>query len=139
MEKETFKLENDIKVFCVAAKSFPDGILESHQKLHSLVPLSDERKYFGISWWGENGNIIYKAAAEEIVHGELSKHGLEEFIIPNGEYLYITVKDFMQNIPAIGKAFEELTPDPRIDPKGACIEWYLPGNECRCMMKLKEN
>jgi hypothetical protein len=139
MEKEKFKLENDIKVFCVEAKSFPDGILEAHQKLHSLVPLSEERKYFGISWWGEDGNIIYNSAAEELVKNELSKHGLKEFIIPKGDYLYITVKDFMQNIPAIGEAFEELTPDTSIDPKGVCIEWYLPANECRCMMKSKEN
>ena len=32
----------------------------------------------------EKGKIIYKAAADELVQGDLSKHGLEKFIIPKG-------------------------------------------------------
>ena len=51
------------------AKSFPEGILEAHQTLHALVPYSQNRKYFGISR-PENGNIVYKAAAEELIEGE---------------------------------------------------------------------
>ncbi len=119
------------------AKSFPEGILEAHQTLHALVPYSQNRKYFGISR-PENGNIVYKAAAEELIEGELKQHGLEEFTITAGEYLYIILKDFMQNIPAIGKAFNELTSHPHIDPNGYCIEWYLSDRDVKCMVKLKE-
>ena len=28
---EKFKLDNDIKLFCVKADSFPDGIIATHQ------------------------------------------------------------------------------------------------------------
>ena len=59
---EPINLENDITVLYVEATSFPDGIAESHQKLHTIVPFSDDRKYFGISR-PENGVIAYKAAA----------------------------------------------------------------------------
>ena len=65
---ETITLNNDIKVFYITAKSFPDGVLDAHNKLHALVPFSTDRKYFGISR-PENGTIYYKAAAEEINPG----------------------------------------------------------------------
>ena len=135
---ENYNLEKDIKVFCITAKSFPEGVLEAHQSLHSLVPYSSDRKYFGISR-PENGVIIYKSAAEELEKGELSKHGLEEFIIKKGNYISIVIKDFMKNIPAIGNTFKELTAHKGIDPNGYCIELYKNDDELRCMVKLAKN
>ena len=135
---ETFTLHQDIKVFCVAAKSFPDGVLQAHQTLHALVSFTPERKYFGLSG-PHHGKIIYKAAAEEFKIGELSRHNLEEFVIAKGTYIYTVVKDFMKNIPAIGMAFEKLTADKRIDPNGICVEWYLNESDCKCMIRMKDN
>jgi len=64
---ETLLLDKDIKVFYITAKSFPDGISEAHQKLHSLIPFSKNRKYFGLSPpENEHGTIIYRAADEEL-------------------------------------------------------------------------
>lgn len=133
---ERFTLDENIKVFCVPAKSFPEGVLEAHQKLHGMVPYSQNRRYFGISR-PEDGKIAYKAAAEELIVGELKQHGLDEFNIGAGEYIYIVIKDYMQNIPAIGEAFNELTSQPDIAPNGYCIEWYLSDKEVKCMVKLK--
>jgi hypothetical protein len=65
MRMEKFMLNNNIKVFCVTAKSFPYGVLEAHQTLHSLAPYTKERKYFGKSR-PVNGVIVYKSAAEEL-------------------------------------------------------------------------
>src|SRR5687767_3063413 len=134
---ETYHLEKDIHVFCKAATSFPDGVKEAHESLHRLVNFSTERKYFGLSWMDKNGNIIYKAAAEELTPGELSKHGLESFTIRKGNYIYIDVKNFMQNIPAIGQTFTQLKSDERIDPQGAAVEWYLNETDVRCMIRIK--
>ncbi len=135
---KTSTLDRDIKVFCVAAKSFPDGILRAYQALHALVDFNPKRKYFGLSR-PENGKIIYKAAAEELDIGELSKHHLEEFIIAKGNYIHIVVKNFMKNIPAIGMAFEKLIADKRLDPNGLCVEWYFNESDCQCMVRLKDN
>ena len=135
---KTYILNQNIKVFCVAAKSFPDGILQAHQTLHALVEFNPKRKYFGLSR-PENGKIVYRAAAEELEMGELSRNGLEEFILTKGSYIYILVKEFMKNIPAIGKAFEKLTADLRIDPEGICVEWYLNESNCQCMVRMKES
>jgi hypothetical protein len=45
---ETRKIDKDIVVFYVEAASFPDGVLAAHEKLHSMVPFNNGRKYFGI-------------------------------------------------------------------------------------------
>lgn len=132
MEKLIF--DNEIIVYCVAAKSFPDGVPEAHESLHRVVPFSEERKYFGISYPKGDGNLVYKAAASELYDGELKHHNLETFIIPKGEYLSITVSNYNQNIPAIGETFQRLIRDPSIDPKGFCLEWYVNNIDCKCMV-----
>lgn len=55
-------IESDIKLFYIQAKSFPGGVLEAHQKMHSFNQFSPERKSLGISR-PENGEIVYKVAA----------------------------------------------------------------------------
>ncbi|MEJ7681069.1 MAG: hypothetical protein WKG06_25095 [Segetibacter sp.] len=77
---ETITLDNDIKVFYIEAKSFPDGIMDAHKKLHELVSFTPDRKYFGISR-PENGVIVYKAAAEEINQEEAEKLGCETLVL----------------------------------------------------------
>ncbi len=98
---DTITFDNDIKVFYITAKSFPDGIMESHKKLHELVPFSADRKYFGISR-PENGVIVYRAAAEEKENGEAEKLMCDSLILKKGKYISMTINDFMKDIPAIG-------------------------------------
>ena len=40
------KIENDIKVFYIQAKSFPDGVMEAFQKMHSLIEFPPQRRNF---------------------------------------------------------------------------------------------
>lgn len=133
---ETLFLENDIIVHYVEASSFPDGVLEAHQQLHKLVTHNAQRKYFGISWMGQNEEIVYKAAAEESQPGEFSQHLLPTFTIKQGSYIFIDIHDYMQNVEGIGEAFQTLLQEKNIDPQGACVEWYLEDDTtCRCMIR----
>jgi predicted transcriptional regulator YdeE len=134
---ENYVLENDITVFCITATSFPAGVMAAHKELHSLVPFSTERKYFGISRANEKGEIIYKAAAEELIKGELEKHGLEKVVLKKGNYLSAEIHDYMKDLPSIGKTFQEMISQPTIDPQGWCVEWYLSQEDVRCMVRLK--
>lgn len=134
---ETFTLEKDIKVIYNTAKSFPEGILEAHEKLHSLVSFSTDRKYFGLSRPENGGAIVYKAAAEELAEGEAVKAHLDTMIIKKGNYISMTIHNYMKDVPAIGKAFEELLTHPDIDPDGYCVEWYLSDKDVKCMVRLK--
>ena len=134
---ETINLSNDIKVFYITATSFPEGILEAHQKLHALVPFSTERKYFGISR-PEDGVIVYKAAAEELTPGEGEKLDCETMVLKKGNYISIVINDYMKDIPSIQKTFKELLDYPGIDPKGYCVEWYISDKDVRCMIRLEQ-
>ena len=134
---ETITFDQDIPVYCIPASSFPEGVRQAHQKLHSLVPLLHNRKYFGLSWPGRNGKLEYKAAATELAAGELSKHNLEPYTIPAGNYLCVEVQQFMQNIQAIGAAFGQLQAQPNLHPEAMGIEWYYAVNACHCLMRLK--
>jgi hypothetical protein len=133
---EIITLDNDIKVFCVTAKSFPDGIMDAHKELHSLISLPAGRKFFGISR-PENGVIVYRAAAEEISPGEAEKLSCDTLDLKKGSYISVTIKDFMKDIESIGNTFKELLSNPDVDPNGYCVEWYLNDKDVKCMVRLK--
>ncbi|MCW3119052.1 MAG: putative transcription activator [Chitinophagaceae bacterium] len=133
---EIITITKDIKVFYITASAFPDGIMDAHQKLHELVPFSTARKYFGISR-PENGVIVYKAATEEINPGEAEKLNCDELVLKRGNYICLTIKDYLNDIQSIGKAFKELLLYPDLDPNGYCVEWYLNNKDVKCMIRLK--
>ncbi len=133
---EKYLLETDIRVFYIEAKSFPDGIFAAHEALRAIVPFSKDRGYFGISR-PENGQIVYKAATEEMEEGEAERLNLQAFTIPKGEYISKTIPDFAAEPQSIGRVFQELISQPDIDPQGYCIEWYLSASDVRCMVRLK--
>jgi hypothetical protein len=136
---ESIFLDQDIKVFYVTASSFPDGVQEAYQKLHSLIGSPAGKRFFGISYPETPSKIIYKAAVEESYPGEGEQLGCETFVIKRGQYISIYIKDFMKDIPKIGRSFQELLTDQRIDPKGCCVEEYVNDKDVRCMVRLKDN
>jgi predicted transcriptional regulator YdeE len=136
---ETFHLENNIKLLCITADSFPEGVLAAHQKLHSIIPHSNDRGYFGISYANAAHAILYKAAAEMQHNEEAEKWNLETFVIKKGDYISTIINNYRNDIPAIGKTFNQMLKDPRIDPNGACVEWYLNDNDVRCMVRIVNN
>ena len=135
---ENYILENDIHTFCITAKSFPDGVLESHQQLHKLIPYSKERNYYGLSCPNKEGVIVYKAAAQELSKGEGKKLNLENAIIKKGNYTSIFIPNFVNDITSVEKAFKKLLANPDIDPNGMCVEWYTSDTDVRCMVRLKK-
>lgn len=134
---ETITIDQDIKVFYVTATSFPDGVMAAHQELHSRVPFSTDRRYFGISR-PENGIIVYRAAAEEIKSGEAEKYDCDGLTLTKGNYASVTIHDYMNDLSNIGKTFQKILSDPNIDPEGYCVEWYLSQKDVRCMVRLKD-
>jgi hypothetical protein len=136
---EKYILENDIKVFCVVAKSFPDGIIEAWQKLHAMLPSVEGRKFFGISRPEPTakGATVYKAAVEESYLGEAEKYDCEKFFIKKGAYLNETLSDWKADPTVIGKTFHNILSDSRIDKNGYCLEIYVGENEVRCMVAMQ--
>jgi hypothetical protein len=136
---EKVSLKNDIKVFYVTAQSFPQGIKEATDKLHSLFLFTKERKIFGLSRPENNEGIIYRAAAEEMFEGEAEKLNCQTLIIPKGKYIAILVNDFRKDVMSIDRAFQQLLKQPNLDPQGYCVEQYATDKEAvTCMIRLKE-
>jgi hypothetical protein len=125
----------DLKVFYVQAKSFPDGISESLEKIHQIAPTQADRKFFGLSR-PENGNIVYLAAAEEMVPGESEELHCDSLILKKGAYICESLKDYSRDLSNIGKTFSELLKQPGLDPEGYCVEWYISDKEMNCMVRL---
>jgi len=135
---EHFTLEQDIKVFYVTAKSFPEGIMEAHEKLYSMVPFANNgRRYFGVSRPENNTGIVYRAAAEELFQNEAEQHDCETLVIRKGKYLSITVHNYTKDVSQIGKAFQQILFQTGLDPEGYCVEWYLNDKDVKCMIRLK--
>jgi hypothetical protein len=132
-DMEKLILENDILTHCITASSFPEGVQAAHEQLHKIYPADGRRRYFGISH-GYDGGIIYKAAAELMPGDEITE--TESFLIKKGNYNCITIHKFMENIPAIGKAFEMLLKSEGLDPQGYCLEWYRDNNTVQCMVPI---
>jgi len=135
---DIIQIEKDIIVMCVTANSFPNGVLASHQKLHSLIPYSTERKYFGISRPESNGGIVYRAAAEVLDQGEAEKLNLQTVTLKKGKYISALLADYMKDLPAIGNAFQQMIVRPDIDPDAYCVEWYVSDKDVQCMVRLAD-
>lgn len=132
-------LNEDLKVFYVTAKSFPDGIQEAMEKLHTIVPFSTKRNYFGISRPEDGGAIVYRAATEELEKGEAERLNCDTLILKKGKYISLKVYDFRKDVSGIRKAFEELLKQPDLDPQGYCVEWYATDKEeVTCMIRLNK-
>jgi predicted transcriptional regulator YdeE len=132
---EKYYLQDGIKLLCVKAKSFPDGIKESFEKLEKLLPSREGRDFYGISY-PDKGNLIYFAAVKEAYEGETEKLGCQTFTIPRGTYTSIYLTNFMKDVKSVGVAFKKLLDNPAIDPNGCCVEMYINDNDVRCMVRL---
>jgi hypothetical protein len=136
---EKYFINNDIKTFYVAATSFPHGVLKAHQSLHALLPTTQGRNFFGISFPGKDGPIIYRAAVEESFAGEAAQLNCDTFIIRKGAYISKPLTDFMQDVTMVGQTFQQLLAHPGIDQNGYCLEIYPNEKDMICLVKLNDD
>lgn len=131
-------LSNDIKVYYIQAKSFPEGITDAFRALEKSGENFKDRPYFGISSM-KGSEIIYRAGIQILNEEEEKKIGQNIFIIPKGEYSTMNIKNFRKNISEIAETFKVLLTTPGADMEFPCIEWYENHEDVLCMVKLKKN
>jgi len=137
---EPYHLNQDIRLCCIAAKSFPDGVMAAFQQLMNIFPdQQGQRRLFGVSWPDGKGSLVYKAAVEEKYQGEAERLGMEPYLLKKGEYLSTTVHNFMNDIPSIGKAFRQLVDAPGVHPNTVGVEEYISTTDVRCMVPMFNN
>ena len=133
---EKYINEKDIKVLYVQAASFPMGVGDAFQKLHSQVPDAATRTHYGISQMNERGQIVYKAAVEESFPGEAERLGCETLVIRKGTYACEQLVDWKKDESIIGRTFQKLLQHPDLDKKGYCLEIYTGGKDVLCLVPL---
>lgn len=131
-----YKIEKDIKVFYIEAKSFPMGIKDAFDNLYSLLSGDKQRNFYGISSPQHNKGIIYKACAEQLKEDEAEMLGLKLMVIPKGVYYCVELSNFRMNPMIISETFETILSQPNIDPAGFCLEIYGQDTEVvKCLVK----
>src|SRR5690349_19240389 len=131
-----YELEKDLKVFCVRAKSFPNDIGKAFGKLIELLPSTEGRTFFGVSYQDNNHDMVYNAAVLETFEGEGKKYGCETFTIKKGEYLAEMLKGWKKDERSIGLTFKKMS-EARTDTVFPCIEWYQ-GEDVLCMVRIEK-
>jgi len=131
---ETYSLQNDLKVFGLQVKTFPQGIGETFNSLTKTLPKAFTRSYYGISEMTGEG-MIYLATSTELYEGEADNYHFHRYIVPKGKYLATIVKDWRNKIPTLKTVFNQMMQDDRVDKQKPCIEWYKDEDEMWCMVK----
>jgi hypothetical protein len=133
---EKYDLVKDIVVIYVPAQSFPEGIKPAFEKLETKLASISDRDFFGISWPDKNGQIIYKAAAEEKYIGESKNYELDTFTILKGTFISELIPGYKKNISQIGALFQQLLQHPELDTNSYCLEWYKGNDDVLCLVRL---
>lgn len=133
---EKYILPDDLRVFGVQVKTFPNGISEAFDSLVKMLSGRFDRSFYGISYV-ENDAMVYIAAAVEKYKGEAEKYNCKGYTIEKGEYLTETVNEWRKKTDRIGDVFHDMMRDARVDKTKPAVEWYKNDEEMLCMVRSK--
>jgi hypothetical protein len=133
-----FKLDEDLTVFGVCVENFPVGVGEAFDRLVKEIPEGFARPYYGISWIGEDGKIVYYATALEKQEGEAEQYNCERHVIEKGDYLAVAVQDWRQKTHTIKDVFAGMLQGGCTGRERPCVEWYKNNDEMLCMLRAIE-
>jgi hypothetical protein len=136
---ENYKLINDIGVVFIKVPTFPNDVPSTFEKLNAAIPYHPQRRFFGISHPDQTGKIQYKAAAEIFAEETFETNDLQKFTIQKGDFSANYIVNHMEDSNSIGRTFQALLQDPRLDRQGYCLEMYknYTDPDVFCMVRLK--
>ena len=130
---EKYTLLKDLVLYSLEVKAFPNGVKDTFDILYNA--LGEERSYYGISWMDEDNSIKYYAAVADLTSEEQKQFAYETLIINAGEYLTVTILNWMSKTDSVKDVFHDLVKDRRPNRQSPCIEWYKSDDEMICMVK----
>ena len=136
---ETYDLKKDLKVFGKEVKTFPQAVKEAFSSLLNMIPDGFKRSYYGLSYMDDKGKMVYIATAEEKDEGEAEKYNCERYTVEKGEYLAVTLDDWLKKVDCIKDIFHEMMEDDRADKTRPVVEWYKTETEMLCLVKMRQH
>jgi DinB superfamily len=133
---QLYNQPNELSVFGHQVQTFPSGIKEA---FGDLMKMTDRysRSYYGLSQMNADNKILYWATAEEKFAGEAEKFNYERYFIAKGNYLAVTVHNWLIQTDCIKDVFHDMMQDERADTTKQCIEWYKSDDEMICLLQIK--
>ena len=128
-------IKQDIPVICKRVDTFPNGIKEAFDAIFKEFGMVGRENY-GISYMDEKFQIVYQVAVTEKFDGEADGTNYESYTIRKGDWLCVTLTDWMSKTGQIKDVFGQLMRDPRVDKTSIGLEWYKSDKEMQCMMRL---
>jgi len=136
---ETYDLKKDLKVFGKEVKTFPQAVKEAFSSLLNMIPDGFKRSYYGLSYMDDKGKMVYIATAEEKDEGEAEKYNCERYTVEKGEYLAVTLDDWLKKVDCIKDIFHEMMEDDRADITRPVVEWYKTETEMLSLVKMRQH
>jgi len=136
MAKE-INLESDLDLICVRAKSFPQGIEDAFTTLENKIPTRKDRECYGIYEKNQDG-VTYRAAMLKKSDDEDVRYSLENYTMRRGKFLGVKINNWKNNMEKIGRTFDEMFEDERVEKNSPSIEAYKGMNDVICMVRIKE-
>ena len=76
---------------------------------------------------------------EQLTRNENRDINLERYIIKRGIYLSSVVRNYLQDIMEIERAFQRLLLEPSLSNDENRIEWYFNGMDVACILRLNQD
>ena len=136
MEIKNRIIDEEILTYYLEAKDFPMGISLTFDQLERQTRCFEGRHVYGVTFC-DNENLTYLACVEQQYAGESEQYQLPQFIIPKGNYLVITLKNWRRQLEDIPGAFSLLMKQPGVKKNSISLEDYQNEDEMLLMVQCE--
>ena len=126
----------DVKLMCLKSPDGPISAGKTFDKLESKLPSLKGRRFYGLSKL-EGDNITYFACVKVQGEEDASNFGLQEIVLPKGEYEREAIMDWEDHIDQIPEKFDKIESKNLVDHQKFYVEYYRSQKELILMAPIK--
>ena len=130
-----------LKLIVAKAESFPDGNKEAFDILESHLSTLKDRKFYGLCYPGDDGEMGYYAGLvphHEIEERKFADLGFATREVEGGPCARVKMLDWLSKTDQIGPTFGEMIEKHGIDPSRPMMEFYRSMKELHLLLPVVE-
>ena len=129
-------IDANVKLMCLKSPDGPISAGKTFDKLESKLPSLKGRRFYGLSKL-EGDNITYFACVKVQGEEDASNFGLQEIVLPKGEYEREAIMDWEDHIDQIPEQFDKMGSKNLVDHQRFFVEYYRSQKELILMVPIK--
>ena len=130
-----YLIDTDVKLIGLQSPDGPVSAGKTFDNLERKLPSLKGRKFYGLSKL-EGDHLTYFACVK-VQEEDASKLGLQEIVLPKGEYEREVIIDWEEHIDRISEQFEKMESKNIVDPQRFFVEYYRSRKELILMVPIK--